>query len=362
MTRPAAAGETGTSVGVLLPLTGRFAKFGEESLKGVLLAAGVFGENPLPGTSGLRLLVRDTGSGPGAAAQAVRELSSDPSVTAVIGPLLSEEADDAAAAAESAGLPLITLSAKESAETQGQHVFRLGATARSEVDAVASYTIKTLGLKRFGILYPEDAYGRGLRDLFQEAVKASGGSVVDVVAYEPRPRDLTAPVREVLGPPGRPGAPASLDAVFVADSRSEGIATAKALAAAGAGSVRVLGTRGWQSPDLLRFGGTAVEGAIFSEPFDPASSSPTVANFMRSFRQSYGAAPDVMAAQAYDATRVLLSAMPPGNSSRQELEERLRRVRGYPGASGTITVEEDGRVVKAPALRGVRSGRIVELQ
>jgi hypothetical protein len=37
-------------------------------------------------------------------------------------------------------------------------------------------------------------------------------------------------------------------------------------------------------------------------------------------------------------------------------------VRGYPGASGTITVEEDGRVVKAPALRGVRSGRIVELQ
>jgi branched-chain amino acid transport system substrate-binding protein len=186
--------------------------------------------------------------------------------------------------------------------------------------------------------------------------------VVRAIGYEPHTRDLVGPVREVLGPPGKPGAAPSIDALFVPDTREKGALAAQALAAAGAGSVRLLGTRGWQSPELLRLGGTAIEGAIFTEPFDPGSSSPTVTDFSRRYHMSHGRTPDVMAAQAYDATRVLLSALPPGITSRQELEERLRRVRGYPGASGTITLREDGTVQKTPSLRGVRGGRIVELQ
>lgn len=350
------------SVGVLLPLTGRFAKFGEESLNGILLAAGVFDPDPPAGTSRIRLLVRDSAAGPDAAAAAVTELSSDASVAAVLGPLLAEEAESAATAAEGASLPLLTLSGKETAVAPGQHVFRFGATARSETDALAEYTVKIMGLKRFGVIYPEDPYGRGLKDLFEQGVQARGGSILRAVGYEPHTRDLAGSVREVLGAPGKPGAAPSIDALFVPDSRSEGALAAQALAAAGAGSVRVLGTRGWQSPELLRLGGTAIEGAIFTEPFDAGSSSPTVTDFSRRYHISYGRTPDVMAAQAYDATRVLLSALPPGSTSRTELEERLRRVRGYPGASGTITLQEDGSVQKTPALRGVRGGRIIELQ
>jgi branched-chain amino acid transport system substrate-binding protein len=355
--------ESVITVGVVLPLSGRFAKFGDESLNGILLAAGIFEANPPPGTSPLRLLVRDSGAGTDAAAAAVTELAADPAVTAVIGPLLAEEAEVATAAADGAGLPLLTLSAKESASgPSASHVYRFGATARAEADALAEYTVKVMGLRRFGILYPEDPYGRGLRDLFEQAVKARGASIVRSVAYEPRPRDLTGPVREVLGPPGKAGAAPALDALFVPDSRDQGALAATALVAAGAGSVRVLGTRGWQSPDLLRLGGTAIEGAIFTEPFDAGSSSPTVTDFSRRYHMSYGRTPDVMAAQAYDAARVLFSALPPGEASRGEVEERIRRVRAYPGASGTITLQEDGSVQKTPALRGVRSGRIVELQ
>jgi branched-chain amino acid transport system substrate-binding protein len=347
-------------VGVVLPLTGRFSKFGEESLNGILLAAGVFEPNPPAGTSQLRLVVRDSGEGAEAAATAVSELAADSAVVAVIGPLLAEESESASTAADGASLPLLTLSAKEAG--QGQHVYRFGATARAEADALAEYTVKIMGLKRFGVLYPEDPYGRGLRDLFEQAVQARGASVVRAVGYEPRERDLAGPVRDVLGPPGKPGAAPSIDALFVPDSRNEGALAAQALTAAGAGSVRVLGTRGWQSPDLLRLGGTAIEGAIFTEPFDSSSSSPTVTDFTRRYHMSYGHTPDVMAAQAYDATRVLLSALPPGVTSREEVEQRMRRVRGYPGASGTISLQEDGSVQKTPSIRGVRSGRIVELQ
>jgi ABC-type branched-subunit amino acid transport system substrate-binding protein len=359
---PAGATESVTTVGVVLPLSGKFSKFGEESLNGILLAAGVFEENPPPGTAGVRLVVRDSAATPDAAAAAVTELSSDTTVAAVIGPLLAEETESAATAAESASLPLLTLSGKESATGQSPHVYRFGATARAEADALAEYTIKTLNLKRFGVLYPEDPYGRGLRDLFSAAVQARGGTVVRSIGYDPHSRELVGSVREVLGPAGPPGAKAALDAIFVPDTREKGVLAAQALAAQGAGNVRVLGVRGWLGPDLLRLGGTAMEGAIFSEPFDAASSSLTVTDFSRRYHLSYGKTPDVMAAQAYDAARVLFSALPPGSTSRVELEERIRRVHGYPGAAGTITLQEDGTVQKTPAIRGVRGGRIVELQ
>lgn len=355
-----AGGEVRT-VGVVLPLTGRFAKFGEESLNGILLAGGVFEPTPPPGTSQLRFVVRDSAAMPDAAAVAVTELAADPSVAAVIGPLLADESEGAASAAEAASLPLLTLSTKEGVAGQSQHVYRFGATPRAEAEALAQYAIQVQGLKRFAVLYPEDNYGRGLRDLFVQAVQNRGATVVKTLGYDSEERDLAVSVQELLGPPQKPAALAPFDAVFVPDTRQRGVSVAQALTARNAGNVRVLGARGWQSPELLR-GGTAMEGAIFTEPFDPGSSSPTVAEFMRRYHLAYGKTPDVMAAQAYDATRVLLSALPPGTSNRVEVEERIRRVRGYPGASGTITLLEDGTVQKTPAVRGVRGGRIVELQ
>jgi ABC-type branched-subunit amino acid transport system substrate-binding protein len=351
------------SIGVVLPLSGRYAKFGEESLSGVLLAAGVFEPTPPPGTSEIRILVRDSASAPDAAAAAVTELAADPSVAAVIGPLLAEEAESAASAAATASLALLTLSAKEGTAGAAEHVYRFGATPRSEAEGLAQYAIVVQGLRRFAILHPEDNFGRGLRDLFAEAVARRGATIVKVQGYDVSERDLSAAVSTLLASTPKPvGAIAPFDAIFVPDTRQRGIAVAQALGTQKATGVRVLGARGWQSPELVRSGGTAIEGAIFSEPFDPGSSSPTVAEFMRRYHLAYGKSPDVMAAQAYDAARVLLSALPPGTTDRSEVEERLRRVRGYPGAAGTITLLEDGTVQKTPAIRGVRDGRIVELQ
>lgn len=354
----ARTGEGGLdAVGVVLPLSGRFSRFGQESLNGILLAAGVF-EDEAPGGAGrIRFVVRDSAAGPRAAEAAVQELAADPSVAAVIGPLLSQETESAASALGDADLPLLTLSAKVHEGAEQPHVFRFGATPRADVQALADHTVGRLGLRGFAVLYPEDDYGRGLRDLFDEEVRKRGGTLVKSVGYAPRTRDMGPAVQELIGA----GPPTLLDAVFVADGRTQGAQAAQALRRAGAQDVRVLGARGWQSTELLRLGGPALDGALFAEPFDPADSSATVANFTRRYTQSFGRAPDVMAAQAYDATRVLLSAMPPGTTERSSVEGRLKRVQDYPGAAGTISVQPDGTVHKSSELRSVRGGRIVEV-
>ena len=96
---------------MVLPLSGPFARFGEASLHGALLAAGVFGEEP--GAPRLRVRVRDSAGDPEQAAQALRELAADDEVVAVVGPMRSAACEAAAEVAEELGLPLLALTASE---------------------------------------------------------------------------------------------------------------------------------------------------------------------------------------------------------------------------------------------------------
>ena len=114
-------GAEGT-LGVVLPLSGRFAQYGEASLRGVMLASGVFGADE--GTR-IRLIVRDSGGDGARAARAVRELAARPEVVAIVGPLLAAEAGPAADAAETAAVPLVTLTSRESVAEGRRQVLRL---------------------------------------------------------------------------------------------------------------------------------------------------------------------------------------------------------------------------------------------
>ena len=125
---PETEGATGT-LGVVLPLSGPLAEFGEQSLMGVLLAARVFEESDTE----VRVLVRDSQGRPELAAEAVRDLAADDDVTAIVGPLAGGECEAAAAAAEQAEVPLLTLTSRAQIAATRPHVLRLRTRPDEEV-------------------------------------------------------------------------------------------------------------------------------------------------------------------------------------------------------------------------------------
>lgn len=221
-------GVTGT-IGVVLPLSGRYASFGEEALRGVMLAAGVFdagqGEafaGALPDVSapsgqagaapvalradreielvpGVRLIVRDTGGSPERAAAAVREIAADDEVVAIVGPIFSDECEAAAREAQAARVPLLTLSSRTELSSDRDYVFRLRITPDDEVGFLVDHAVDTLGAKRFAVLYPATRYGRGMRSRYWEAVLERGGEVVAAVSYDPEETDFSDPIRSMVG-------------------------------------------------------------------------------------------------------------------------------------------------------------------
>jgi len=396
---PSAAGASGT-VGVVLPLSGTFAGFGEQCLRGILLAAGAFGSE----ASGVRVLVRDSGGTPEGAAAAVEQLADDRRVSAIIGPLLASEAEGGAVAADRARVPLLALTGRDSVASSRPYVFRVGREPRGEIQVLVDHAIRKAGLGRFAILYPDDRYGRGARDLFWEEVEASGGRVVGVESYEPGATDFAKQLRDMvgfkllseeekealeerddmlaqarrlpdeealalreeakamLGPGEEPLPPiVGFDALFLPDSYEQVTLIAPQLAFNEIGGVRLLGSSGWNHPDLVRIGRHHVDGAIFTETFHSDSEVPYVASFTEAFGEAFGAAPGSLAALSYDAANLVLVQLARGLHSRDSLRQALLDVRAYPGVSGVTSMRSDGTAQKRPYLLGVSKRKIQAL-
>jgi ABC-type branched-subunit amino acid transport system substrate-binding protein len=401
---PVTAGAEGT-LGVVLPLSGRFARFGDESLNGILLAAGVFDElADNRAKANVRLLVRDSGGRPERAAAAVRELAEDESVAAIIGPLLKGECEAAGAAAEAAGVPLIALTARSEVAQGRAHVFRVRTQPNQETQVLVDYAMGELGAQRFGILYPRDAYGRGLRSLFWDAVEERGGHIVGVASYDPDATDFAEPIRRLVGfvllseeekavieertdllrrarrlPPdealvmreearalttesGEPLPPiVDFDALFVPESYEKVVLIAPQLAFHEAVGARLLGASGWYHTDLVKIGRHHVAGALFTAHYYADSPLPFVKDFTDRYNATFAAEPDALSAQAFDAANLVLVQLARGRDEREEVRDGVLTTRVYPGVSGVLSMSGDGNALKRPFLLGVERGHIQQI-
>lgn len=400
---PSTQGASGT-LGVILPLSGSLAGFGEESLRGILLAAGIF---EAPSTNGsppnLRLLVRDSQGSPEGASAAVRSLDHS-EVVALLGPLLGPEAEAAAEVADAAGIPLLALTAREEVARGRPEVFRLGLSPRSSVEILVDYAVHTLELGRFAVLYPKNEFGRGYRDLFWNAVERSGGRITAVAGYDPEATDFAGPIRSMVGftllrpeerealeerekllriaersppekaaelreeaaaltgPDEEPLPPiVDFDALFIADDHEKAALIAPQLAFHEISGVRLLGPGGWNHPDLLRIAGRHVDGAVFADAFDAASDFPPTRAFTEAYRAAYGEDPGVLAAQAFDAATLALVQLARSGASRDALRRGVLGVSAFPGVSGVTSIGPDGNARKRPYLLTVEGRRIVSL-
>jgi ABC-type branched-subunit amino acid transport system substrate-binding protein len=396
-TLPSASGAKGV-LGVVLPLTGPYAGPAEDSLEGILLAAGAFDGG------GVRLLVRDSAGSPERAAAAVEELAARAEVSAVLGPLSAAESEAAAAAAVRTRMPLVSLTRREDVVRERPGVFRVGLTPRLEVALLADYAVRELGARRFALFYPRDAYGRELRRAFWDAVEARGGEVVAVGSYETGLTDFAEPIRRLLGfvllgpqeraavaersrlleqaarvpepeaaelhsraaaitgPQGAPLPPyLDFDALFLPDTHDRVGLIAPALAYHGVRGVRLLGPSVWNDPGLVAIARQHVEGALFPAALPPDSSLPTVSGFVERYRGHFGHVPDSFAAEAFDAASLVLGELARGHHERAALVSGLLEPRVVEGVSGAIRLGAGGSAETRAHLLGVEGGRVVSV-
>jgi branched-chain amino acid transport system substrate-binding protein len=160
---------------------------------------------------------------------------------------------------------------------------------------------------RVAVLYHNDAYGRGLSDAFLHSFKGK------VVSADPVGGDTNLePYISYLKTQ-------SPDIVFVASDEDLGI---KLLREARQQDLHAtfLGGDGWQGVVAE----PASEGTFIGTPFTAQSTHDATRKFAEEFRARYGMIPDAHAALAYDATRLLASALRSGATTRTAVRDYLR--------------------------------------
>jgi len=311
-------------VGCLLPLSGANREFGERSLRGLRL---VFGKD------NDQLVIRDTGDDAAGATRMFDELAREPNVLAVIGPLQDDAAQAVARKAEAVQLPLLLLS--DGREPSGRFVLQAGVTRAREVGALLDYAMQKVRLRRFGVLSPQDQYGKELLKTFRTQVAQRGGTVVGTATYAPGGAiNVISAARTVKHWRDE----RYVQAVFVPDSAAAAADFAKSIQDA-MPEVTLLGTHGWKD---LADHDNSLSGVLFADNFYPDSFRPGTRAFVDAYRQAYGQMPGVAEAQAYDAGLLIRRALDAGASSRTDLRQRLHKLGPVDGATGEIDVTPDG--------------------
>ena len=370
-------------VGCLLPLSGPFAIYGQEVLNGIQLGLGMFDE---PGHSlALELVIKDTEGDPAKAKAVLRDLVDNEKVMAVIGPLTSRTAVDAAGEAQALGVPMIALTQREGVTELGDMIFRNFLTPEREVLTLVRTAIHELGKKRFAILYPDNPYGQFFMNLFWDTVDRMGGVVTAVESYNPDNTDFPDEIKKLTGlyyprpesvvkkleemrrseegedtePPDEPMPIIDFDAVFLPDIAQRIAMIAPQLVYHDIKGVLLIGTSLWQSPELVEAAGDYIQGAIFPSGFFEKSGEPGVEGFVEKYKENYDSSPGTLAAVGYDTVRLLKYLMEhEGARTRAGLKRALFRCPDFPGVTGMIYFDYQGELAKDPILLTISGNKI----
>jgi len=390
------------TIGCLLPLSGPYQTFGLRALKGIELAQAQFSSQS--GNPPLNIIIKDTGADPDKTITALEELYRD-QVAAIIGPIVTSEI--AAREAQEMGIPIITLTQKDNIAEIGDKVFRNFITPKMQVQTLISFSVESLGLLRFAILYPEETYGITFMNLFWDQLLESGGQVVAVESYKPDQADFSAAIKKLVGlyyeipedlkpeeeedltadqnqegnatseqaadetrkigargedKEEEPQAIVDFDAVFIPDSPGKAGQIVPQLAYYDIKDVYVLGTNLWHSDSLIKIASQYVQGAVMPDGFFADSPSPRVQQFVKEFEETYQETPDFIEAIVYDSAMILFNVVSREQVRyRSEIRDELLNLDNFQGVTGNTRFDENGDVKKNLYLLRVKGKKFVEL-
>ncbi len=347
-------------VGLLLPLSGRYARIGEAMLNAAQLALFDIADEDFA------LVVRDTGGTPQGAQEAGRAILAE-NVRLILGPLFSTSVEAIAPDARAAQVPVITFSNDRS--VAGAGVYVMGLAPQPQIDRIVGYASQQ-GLTRFAVMAPSSPYGQAVVTALQDSVQRYGVSLSRVVTYPPETADVTLEVRNladydarhqalldqraVLAARGDDAAKLALkrldgletlgkpdfDVVILpeAGKRLQVIAPSLAFYDVDPAEVRFLGTSIWEDPNLGRE--PSLAGGWFTAPQPELWQA-----FAGRYKDTFGDSPPRVVSLAYDATALAaVLARGAANASEPFAYEdiTITQPSGFSGIDGVFRFLPDG--------------------
>lgn len=347
-----AAAKEDVVIGVTAPMTGTYAEYGQIWKKAMDIAVDEINKGGVIPGKNVKLQIEDSQADPKQAATIAKKLADDPKVVAVIG--------DFSSSAALAGAP-IYLAAKKvqlsptasdpKFSLTGDYMFSIVGSQKGEAPFLAKMATEDLGKKRIGVMYINNDWGQVTKDIFVDSAKKAGATIVEEQAFLDQDKDFRATLTRLQAQ--------SPDLLFVAGFYAQVSLMQKQRVDLG-WNVPFLTPSSAYSPELVKQGGSAVEGQLLAAVFFPEDPNPKVQSFSKLFKDTTGQDPNQFAALAYDSVYLLATTIAKTGTEPTKIRDGLANfVSEYVGVTGPMKFDQDRIVVKNYVPLVVKDGQFV---
>ena len=330
-------------LGSVAPLTGPQAHLGKDNDNGVRLAVEELNTQGVTiGGKKIRFEVvsEDDQADPKTGTIVAQKLV-DAKVKGVVGHLNSGTSIPASKIYSENGIAQVSPSATAVKYTaQGlKTAFRVMTNDSQQGKVLGEFAVKKMGGKKVAIVDDRTAYGQGLADEVEKAVKASGGKVVAREYTTDSSTDFRSILTSIKAK--------TPDVIFYGGMDPQGGPMTKQMKTLGI-KAKFLGGDGMQSTEFLKLAGKDADGVTASTPGLPVDSMPGGKQFRDKFVAKYGPI-QTYAPYAYDAAMTLVDAMKKANSTDPAKYLPALASIERNGVTGPISFDQKGDV-KAAAI------------
>ena len=320
-------------IGAFFSLTGATSAYGTSAANAINLAAEE--ANRSGGIEGkqVEIEIEDDHSNAQEVPGIVEHLIKEHKVQALLAEPVSTRAMMAAPVAQQNQTVMISsASVKPELTQQGDYIFRACFISSTEGEAIAKFAVDRLKAKKVAILLDDkNDYAVVLAGFFAESFKRLGGEIATQQKYEANATNLGSQMEAIKA--------AAPDVVFAPGFYTTAPLVAREVKKSEI-KATVIGSDGWDSPNLMTGGSEPFEGVYFANHFWAGNDDPIAKKFVADYRAKYGVEPDAGAATAYDAARMLFDAFKRAKSTDSvAVRNALAQTKDFPGATGKITLD-----------------------
>lgn len=342
-------------IGLITPLSGDVKTFGESVKNSFLIA--VEEANAAGGVAGMKIayVIQDDKNDATEAANVANLLVNQYRVKAIVGSVTSKTAIPVSDVIQAARIPTITPTATNPKVTvadgkRKDFMFRSCFIDPFQGMVMAKFSRETLTKQKAAVLYDaSNDYSKGTAEVFRDGFRKLGGAVVAFEAYGKDDVDFSALITKVKA--------SGADVLFLPDYYNKVGLIAKQAREWGL-TAQLVGPDGWDSPDLVKVAGSAIDGGYFSNHYSPDDDRPEVVAWVKKYRERHGQVPDALGTLAYDGTKLLLEAVRrAGSDDPAKIRAALASIKDFHGVTGSFSLDRNGDAVKSAAIVQIVGGK-----
>ncbi len=351
----ASAAHADITIGLVAPVTGPVAAYGDQVRNGAQVAVDVI--NAAGGILGEKVVlqVADDAGDPKQGVSSANLLVGE-GVRYVVGPVTSGVAIPASDVFAENGVLMVTPTATAPDLTARglTNVLRTCGRDDQQAEVAAAYVLKNMKDKRIAVIHDKGTYGQGLADAFKAALNAGGVQEVEYNSLTPGEKDLSALVTRLKS--------ANVEVIYFGGYHPEGGLLARQLGDAGV-KATIIGGEGLSNTEYWAIGNEAAAGTLFTNASD-ALKNPASADAVKALNER-GIPPEAFTLNAYAAVEVLKAGIEKAGSAEDAAAVGAALKSGEPVATaiGALTYGESGDLTSPSfSLFKWEDGKIVSVE